>query len=302
MMFVMLMLLCVAALAVVVRIVDSRSVIGFALLGLLLVVLSGEAVWHFSNCVDGPSMAQAASEDRAEADAPADDAVDSASSSDETVADAEDAEADAEDLTIQIDPEPGQVTIPPRPKWVESDPVRKGPVHTISVSSGPQEHERDCRRTLDEELKKVVDEYVDDYLGKVYADKLQASTFVNYDLAYIKKRLVREDIYHEVIQVSFGPMHQRHALVEFDEAFRKELDGRRGEIDEQWRALAMVGRVTGTGLAFGFVLALLAVVFGYFRIDTATRGYYTGRLQFSAAMVILTLIVAGVFLARQILW
>jgi hypothetical protein len=186
---------------------------------------------------------------------------------------------------------------------VESDPVRTGSVHAIAISSGPHEHERDCRRTLDEELKKAVDQYVDDYLGKVYADKLQASTFVNYDPGYIKQRLVRpENIYHEVIQVSFGPMHQMHALLEFDDAFRKELEGRRSEIDEQWRGLLMLGRVTGTALAFGFVLALLGVVFGYFKLDTATRGYYTGRLQFSAAMVILTLIVAGVFLARQILW
>jgi hypothetical protein len=293
------MLLCVAALAIVVRIVDSRSVIGFALLGLLIVCASGQAVWHFSGHIDGANVALAADEDSAEADPPAEGPVVSTSSTDESASDEEDTEpGDDEELTIEI--RSGKVIIPPRPeqvaKWVESDPVRSGSVHTTAVSSGPQVNRRDCRRALDEELMEAVREYVDEYLGDVYADQVKASSLVNYDLAYIKKHLVRpENIYHEEIQNSFGPMQQMHALLEFDDAFRKDLD-------ERWHALVAMGRVMGTALAFGFVLALLGVVFGYFRIDTATRGYYTGRLQFSAAMVILTLIVAGVFMARQILF
>jgi len=299
MMLVMLMLLCVAALAVVVRIVDSRSVIGFALLGLLMVFVSGQAAWRFSGHVDGSNVAQAAGEDRAEADAPKDGSVVTTSSSDEPASDDEAAETgDDEHLTIQIKPD--QVIIPPRPeqvaKWVESEKVRTGSVHTTAISSGPQDNERECRRALDEELMKAVDEYVDEYLGGVYAEKLKASSLVGYDLGYIRRELVRpENIFHEEIQFSFGPMQQMHALVEFDDAFREGLD-------ERWRGRVAMVRMMGTALAFGFVLALLGVVTGYFRVDTATRGYYTGRLQFSAAMVILSLIVAGVFLARQILW
>jgi hypothetical protein len=45
---------------------------------------------------------------------------------------------------------------------------------------------------------------------------------------------------------------------------------------------------------------MLGVFFGFFRLDTATRGFYTGRLQFTAAAMILTVVVAGVWLARQI--
>jgi hypothetical protein len=46
----------------------------------------------------------------------------------------------------------------------------------------------------------------------------------------------------------------------------------------------------------------LGSVFGYFRLDNATRGYYTGRLQFMAAAAILAIVGAGALLGRWITW
>jgi hypothetical protein len=205
-------------------------------------------------------------------------------------------------LIIDVEPEPGGIYIPPRPAWVESDDVRQGDVHTTAVSSGPHETERDCRRYLDRELKRAVDAYVDWYLGRVYGDRFQASSFVNYDVSSIRGQLVRPDgVHHEVIQVSFGPMHQMHALVEFDGRFRSELDGRRSELDRHWREWMVTGRLWGTALGFGVVLALLGIFCGFFRADTATRGFYTGRLQLLAAVGILTVMVVGAVLAYSIL-
>ena len=40
---------------------------------------------------------------------------------------------------------------------------------------------------------------------------------------------------------------------------------------------------------------LLALMFGYFKLDTATKGYYTGRLQMGLAAAILAVVVAVVF-------
>jgi hypothetical protein len=45
---------------------------------------------------------------------------------------------------------------------------------------------------------------------------------------------------------------------------------------------------------------LLGTLFSYFKIDTATRGYYTGRLQFVTAGAILLLVTTSVWLARWI--
>jgi uncharacterized integral membrane protein len=66
--------------------------------------------------------------------------------------------------------------------------------------------------------------------------------------------------------------------------------------------VATAYRLRGLALGFGAVLCLLSVVFGYFRLDTATRGYYTGRLQFLAATAILIVIVAGALLATRVMW
>jgi hypothetical protein len=193
---------------------------------------------------------------------------------------------------------------------VEADDVRSGDVHTTVVCSGPHETERECRQFLNRELQRAAHEYIDWYLGSGYDDTFKPSTFVRYDLNAIRQRLVAADeeggkkskkIYHEVIKVSFGPMHQMHAQLAFDASFRRELDDRRAELDRHWREWLISGRLLGSALSFVMVLTLLGIFLGYFRLDTATRGFYTGRLQFLAAIVILAVLSAGALLASRIL-
>ncbi|MBL7043700.1 MAG: hypothetical protein ISR77_34030 [Pirellulaceae bacterium] len=292
-------LLVVAVLAVAVRIVQSRSTIGVTLFGIVVLGAIASIAWQFSDAIPQISIAQAAIADETDeesVDVSADGADDSATPDVDVTAPTE----EADDATIEIDTSTIVRRDPPPPDWVESENVLTGETQSMAVSSGPHVKERDCRRSLEEELKKSVDAYVNHYLGNVYGDLFEASSSVDYDIEYINNNLVRKR-HAEVLHVSFGPMHQMHALLEFDPDFRAELDSRRGELDKRWRQIVGAGRLTGAALAFGFILALLGVVFGYFRLDTATRGYYTARLQFASAVVILTLIVAGVLLARHIL-
>jgi hypothetical protein len=60
--------------------------------------------------------------------------------------------------------------------------------------------------------------------------------------------------------------------------------------------------LTQLGLFAGAGLLLIGSIFSYFRLDNATRGYYTGRLQFLTAAAILAVIGGGVFAARWIHW
>jgi len=90
-------------------------------------------------------------------------------------------------------------------------------------------------------------------------------------------------------------MHENFALLEFSPEFRSELDRR-------WAKVRATSRLAQTGLVSGGALFLLASVFGYFRLDNATRGYYTGRLQFMTAAAILAVIGAGAVLAQWIHW
>jgi hypothetical protein len=191
----------------------------------------------------------------------------------------------------------------PRPKWVGAEPVLTGEVQSVPVCSGPFEHVDEARRALDEQLRKAVDEYIDDYFRETCGNRLQASQFIKYDLNYIKSHLIGSDqTYHEVVHVSFGPMHQMHALVTLDAAFRKELESRRADLEREWRKTVAATRVLGAGLGFGVLLGILSLVCGYFKLDTFTRGYYSRRLQVLTVGAILGVLVAGAVLARWIAW
>lgn len=338
---IMILLLAIAVLAVAIRIVDSRRTFGFAMLGLVALFLlsapcvlylslehsrgpiagATDAVSHSRTSAGAFTALEATASEATPADADDSPATDDSPAADDAAAVAEDetpgaAEPDADakpvvdeetvgqpdTLSEDIAVETGEVVIPPRPDWVEAEDVRTGDVHTTAISSGPHETERECRKALDRELELAVSRYVDWYLGSVYAERFSASTFVRYELDEIKRRLIPSDkMYHEVIKVSFGPMHQMHAQLAFDQEFRRELDSHRVELDRHWREWIVKGRLLGTGLGFGLLLALMGVFLGFFRLDTATRGFYTGRLQWTAAAAILVLMAAGAVLAGRIL-
>jgi hypothetical protein len=138
-------------------------------------------------------------------------------------------------------------------------------------------------------MKRAVAEYVDEHLGRP-----GASDYVVFDLSHIK-RLRHEDVYQETIQASFGPMLQQHALLEFGLDFQEEIKRR-------WNRVKVMTRLAHVSIAAVAILAGLATVFVYLRLDTATKGYYTGRLQIVAGAVILGLVALGILTARWIPW
>jgi hypothetical protein len=199
-------------------------------------------------------------------------------------------ELSADDITIEAE-HTGVIIPPGRPSWVESPPMHVGEVHTTAVSSEPFARVNDCWQALDKELVRATDDYIVEHLGQSFATQ-----FIHYDAKTIRSRFVKpENIYHEQIIVSIGPMHQVHALLEFKPEFRAELD-------ERWAQVTRYSRLTQVGLGSFALLALLSVVFGYFRLDNATRGYYTGRLQFLTAAAILAIVGVGVVAARWVVW
>jgi len=187
------------------------------------------------------------------------------------------------------------VEIPPgRPAWVGSEPDYSGKVHTVSVASGPYAMPKQAERALDEALVKATNRYIAEQL-----DSELAPRFLHYDVRRIKDKKSRhrivQETYHDRAQYSVGPMHENFALLEFDPEFRAEIESR-------WDKVRATSRLLQTGLFAAAVLLLIGSVCGYFRLDNATRGYYTGRLQFLTAAAILTIVGAGVLLARWITW
>ena len=59
-------------------------------------------------------------------------------------------------------------------------------------------------------------------------------------------------------------------------------------------------RLAGTGLLGGTLLSLLAVSLGYLRLETATRGFYSRRLQTVALLIVVSVIAFAFVLAQKL--
>jgi len=86
------------------------------------------------------------------------------------------------------------------------------------------------------------------------------------------------------------PLSRAYALLTFDQDFQRE-------ILERYRAQVIPRRIGLLSLIAGGLLLAIGVVYGYLRIDTATRGYYTRRLQVAAVALILIGIACGYVVA-----
>jgi hypothetical protein len=110
--------------------------------------------------------------------------------------------------------------------------------------------------------------------------------------AYVRQNFCVDE-YTELAEKPYGTMRTAYVLMEFDQEDNRELAARWREVRrEQGVLLASSG-----GL---LVLSLLGVVFGYLKLDTLTKGYYSLRLKLAAAVVILGIICLGALLFDSI--
>ena len=80
-----------------------------------------------------------------------------------------------------------------------------------------------------------------------------------------------------------GAMLSLHALLEFD----PEVEN---DVRTAWRDYRVRGRLWAAGIGSAGVLGVIGAMFGYLRLDTATKGYYSGRLKVLTAATILTVL------------
>jgi hypothetical protein len=196
-------------------------------------------------------------------------------------------DAAPQELTPQV-----EIDYAARPAWVDREDKDEGSVHQISVSSGPYLRQREARKELGRQLQKATDEYINEFLANA-----SASRWLGYDEARIRQTLVSpRNIYDEkVISPSFGVMYQSHALLEFGPEFHRD-------VERAWHQIAARAQLAKLALAAVAVLGTLVLLFSYFHADTATKGFYSGRLKFVTAVAILGLVASGLLLARSIPW
>lgn len=168
------------------------------------------------------------------------------------------------------------------PEWVTAGQRRVGDVYRMPITIGPYSTRQEC----DVEQRKLLREAVDRYVNISIGDG--ASDYVHLPLPYIYQNIVRADV-EEHRPSSVGPMLYVHNLLEFDRAVNDH-------IQVVYRQALVAERLKYAGVGTAGLFGLLATVFGYLKLDTLSRGYYTGRLRLAAAAAILG-IVAGLLAA-----
>ncbi|HVC96065.1 MAG TPA: hypothetical protein VND64_20450, partial [Pirellulales bacterium] len=166
----------------------------------------------------------------------------------------------------------------PRPPWMD-EPQGKhasdGAYHKIA-SVELYRSRTECEEALPAELRKAVKQYIDQFLGDEGAAELVALP-----VSDIHEHLIRGQ-WEEHTSDVLGPIVNLHTQLVFDAQAN-------ADIKERYQKARVAQRLTTTGVGAGLLLGLLGTVFGYLKLDTLTRGYYSRRLQFTAGSVILTL-------------
>ena len=95
----------------------------------------------------------------------------------------------------------------------------------------------------------------------------------------VEDHLLRERVYVEEVDWTYGPMYRAHALLDLSPE-------KRGYLLAEWHHVILLQRMREIGAGLGFILICLVSVLSYLRLDDATRGYYSRWLVTGAVAVV----------------
>jgi hypothetical protein len=179
-----------------------------------------------------------------------------------------------------------------RPNWVgtAARPMADGSYRVAVVTDPYVPDAPEAQMALARELERAVGEYIDVIGAKL--GEAETKSRIRLPLEYIQSRLIADtwqEPYHSPTE-SIGTMVRLNVLLRFD------ADDQR-DILRRCREAVIRDRLWHAGSYVGLGLVVLAALFGYLKLDTATRGFYTGRLKAAAGAVIAAALAAGALLA-----
>ena len=124
---------------------------------------------------------------------------------------------------------------------------------------GPHVDAAECERHLYEAVQPVVAEFVANYLGPQWRDRITLPE------EFVRTELIR-DRYVETVPASFGPMVQLHLLLSFDGKVKAQLAAQQLELVRRQRIAAIAA-------VFGGFLGCMAVAYVALRHDAAHGGH-----------------------------
>jgi hypothetical protein len=195
---------------------------------------------------------------------------------------------------------------PKRPDWVGKPPFlfrldgaasfpdyyrvvnsksREGDCYVMSVSTDPYSTPLECEAKIPEVLQSAVNYFVERYPRPQWLNYVQLSP------DQLRQLVVAE--YEETKDFSVGKMTQIHLLLNFDRK-AKTL------IDEAINFRLFNNRAAVAGAGFVGLWLLLAVFWGYLKLDLTTKGAYRKRLRAAAGFAILIIVTMGFLVLRSL--
>ena len=138
----------------------------------------------------------------------------------------------------------------------------------------------ESEQDLQTKQQQALEDYVENLLGR------DAFEYVVPEAGYIDAEIVRDRWREERVSNPNSSDSYKtiilHSQLVFDEQVRREFM-------DSYKQVVQRQRLWQSGGAAAAVILVLSTLLGYFQLDTATKGYYTGRLQLAATAVILTI-------------
>lgn len=158
------------------------------------------------------------------------------------------------------------------PSWVVLARESKLPLHTDAIQS-------ELWATRDEARQDALDKASDRAVrfAAESAPRLrQAPSIPGW---FVEDHMLREPIYVEEVEWTYGPMYRAHLLLDLTPDTRER-------ILSHWHGELVQKRMNQIGGSLGFLLVCVATLLGYLRMDDATRGYYSRWLAMGACGVV----------------
>lgn len=170
------------------------------------------------------------------------------------------------------------------PEWVTGGEGRVDGVFRMPISIGPFPSYEDCGPEKPKAYADAIKRYANEYLQEGAGD------YVDLPMWYINQNVYRTEAKEYRESPTLGKVVIVHYLLEFNDAVRQH-------IVQVYHQALVAERLKYVGLGAAGIFGLLATAFGYLKLDTLSRGYYTGYLQAAAAMAItgLVAVLAGCF-------
>jgi hypothetical protein len=169
---------------------------------------------------------------------------------------------------------------PEAPLWINIPSSRVDGVDRRTVVIGPYSDPDQYSDELDGQIHLVIHDYVQGMPGVERGHQFRVPN------RYVYDNIIRAE-YIETHEYSVGVMKRKFLLLEFDNRVKTE-------IEEMYRQQVVERRIDIAGFGSALMLMLLGTAYGYLKLDTRTKGYYTGRLKLAAgAAILLVVILAG---------